>query len=372
MTIFRFLKHIDWPLLTITLLLISISVVVIYSATWGEEGASLTKVKVQIIAAGIGFILMFVFGFLDYRFLKTYNFLLYALMLVLLIGVLIWGVTIRGSQSWFALGPVQFQPSEIAKIIFIIVLASFFAKYKDQINRLRILLFSGLLTALPVVLIVLEHDLGAAIIFLFIWFGMLIVAGLKFRYVLIGITFFVAVALLSWFFLLAPYQQSRLISFLNPESDPLGQNYNVIQSMIAVGSGGIWGKGLGHGSQSQLKFLPEQHTDFIFAVLAEEFGFIGGVLVLILFILLILRILKIARLSQDKFGTLFGMGMSILILFQLLINIGMNLGMVPVAGISLPLISYGGSVLVSFSIGLGIVQSIVVNYRNALFRRKVS
>lgn len=371
MDIVRFCKNFDWLLCVNALLLLSISVVIIYSATWGEEGASLEKVKIQMIAAGIGLVLIFVLGYCDYRSLKTYYLLLYVLTLILLVAVLIWGPTIRGTRAWFNLGPVRFQPSELSKIILIIVLANFFANYQEKINRVKSLLLAVLIIAPPVALIILEHDLGAALVIILVWFGMLVLAGLKWRYILVGLTLFLIVAVLAWSFFLAPYQKSRVLAFLNPERDPLGQSYNVIQSMIAVGSGGLWGKGLGHGSQSQLNFLPEQHTDFIFAVIAEEFGFLGGAIVLFLFTLLILRIFKIARLAQDKFGSFLGIGMGILFLTQVLINIGMNLGIVPVAGISLPLISYGGSVLVTFSLGLGILQSVFVKYRYSLFRRQI-
>ncbi len=371
MEIVRFFKNFDWLLCVNALLLLSISIVIIYSATWGEEQASLEKVKIQLIAAGIGLVLMFGLGYYDYRSLKSYYLLLYVFALILLVAVLIWGPTIRGTHAWFNLGPVRFQPSELCKIILIIVLAHFFAHYQEKINRVKSLLLAVLIVAPPVVLIILEHDLGAALVIILVWFGMLVLAGLKWRYILIGLALLLIVALLAWFFLLAPYQKSRILAFVNPERDPLGQSYNVIQSMIAVGSGGIWGKGLGHGSQSQLNFLPEQHTDFIFAVIAEEFGFLGGAIVLFLFALLILRIFKIARLAQDKFGSFLGIGMGILFLTQVLVNIGMNLGIVPVAGISLPLISYGGSVLVTFSLGLGILQSVFVRYRYALFRRQI-
>jgi len=354
----------------IVILLVSIGIVVIYSTTWGEEGASLTRLKVQMIAGGIGLVFIFGLSLLDYRVFKNYHSLLYLVMILLLMAVLLWGSTIRGSKSWFSLGPVQFQPSEIAKVILIITLACFLANHQEKINQWRTLIFSFVLTLLPVGLIILEHDLGAAVILLVIWLGMVIIAGLKLRYVFATLALLVLIGLLSWFFLFAPYQKSRILAFVNPESDPLGQNYNLIQSMIAVGSGGIWGRGLGHGSQSQLKFLPEQHTDFIFAVIAEEFGFLGGLVVLVLFVFLILRILKISRLSLDKSGALLGSGVAVLILAQVLVNIGMNIGLVPVAGISLPLISYGGSAMISFLISLGLVQSVHLNYRKALFRKE--
>ncbi|MDD5626631.1 MAG: rod shape-determining protein RodA [Patescibacteria group bacterium] len=370
MKILQFFKYFDWRLFIPLFLLISIGVVVIYSATWEEGGANLAKIKVQIIAAGIGFFLLIGLSLIDYRFLKNYRFIVYILMLLLLIAVLFWGSTIRGSRSWFSLGPFRFQPSEMAKIFLIITLASFFADHQEHISRLKVLLISGFLTALPVSLIILEHDLGAAVILLVVWVGMLIVAGLKLKHILITLSVFILVSLVAWLFLLVPYQKSRIIAFFNPHADPLGVNYNLIQSMIAVGSGGIWGKGLGHGSQSQLKFLPEPHTDFIFAVTAEEFGFFGGFVVLVLFALLILRILKVGRLSLDKFGVFLASGVAILILSQVMINIGMNIGLVPVAGIALPLISYGGSALISFLISLGLIESIYMNYRKVAFGRE--
>lgn len=370
MFLIQFFKHFDWRLFIPIILLVSVGIVVIYSATWGETGENFAKVRVQLVAGGIGLIFLLGLSSLDYRILRNYYFLLYFIMIAILTAVLFWGSTIRGSKSWFSFGWFQFQPSELAKIIFIITLASFLAKYQEHINKLRVWIASGILTLVPVGLIVLEHDLGAVLILLLIWLGMLVGAGLKLRYIMTILLLLILGSLLAWFLILAPYQKSRLLSFVNPQRDPLGRSYNLIQSIIAVGSGGLWGKGLGYGSQSQLKFLPEQHTDFIFAVTAEEFGFLGGVIVLVLFSLLILRILKIGYLALDKFGALLASGVAVLILVQVIINIGMNIGLSPVIGISLPLISYGGSALVSFLIGLGIVESIYVNYHKALFRRK--
>lgn len=368
--VLKSLKHFDWRLFLPIILLISIGIVVIYSATSGERGENLNKVKVQIIAGIIGLVFFMGMSLVDYRILKNYRWPLYLLMIVLLIAVLFWGSTIRGSRSWFSLAGIQFQPSELAKIILIITLASFLADYQEHLNKVRIWIFSGILTLLPAGLILLEHDLGAVIVLLLLWFGMLVSSGLGVKNILIILFAFVVAGLVAWFLIMAPYQKSRILSFLHPESDPLGESYNLIQSMIAVGSGGIWGKGLGYGSQSQLKFLPEQHTDFIFAVTAEEFGFIGGAIVLILFVLLILRILKIGYLASDKFGALLASAIAILILVQVVVNIGMNVGLAPVIGISLPLLSYGGSAQVCFLIGLGIVESISLNYRKVLFRRE--
>ena len=370
MRIIIFFKSFDWRLFVPLILLILIGIVVIYSATWGEMGANLTRIKTQIIAALIGLSLFFILSAIDYRILKNYSFLIYFLMLLLLGAVLFWGVAVRGSRSWFALGWFNFQPSEIAKVCLVVVLAAFWDKRQENIHRLTVIISSALLAFLPACLVIAEHDLGAAMVLIAIWAGMLIVVGLKIKYVLIASVLLVLLFGAAWLFLLAPYQKARIISFLNPRADPLGANYNVIQSMIAVGSGGIWGKGLGHGSQSQLKFLPEQHTDFIFAVTAEEFGLLGGLAVLFLFTILILRILKISRLALDKFGVFLASGIAILIFTQVIINIGMNIGLMPVAGIALPLLSYGGSALISFLAGLGLAASIYANYRKVLFNRE--
>lgn len=363
-------KHLDWWFFILIVLLISIGFVVIYSATWGESGIFLNKIKVQIIAAVIGFGLFFLASFLDYRILQNYRFLVFILMILVLVLVLVSGATIRGAKSWISFGPLQFQPSEISKVLLIICLAAFFAKHQERINQFRVIFMSGLILLVPVALIIFEHDLGAAIIMVAIWLGMLITAGLKGRYILFLLAFLSILSLLAWFIFLVPYQKARILSFFNPLSDPLGRSYNLIQSMIAVGSGGLFGKGLGHGSQSQLNFLPERHTDFIFAVTAEEFGFVGGVITLSLFLFLILRILKISRFSSDFFGSLLTFGVAILIVSQVVINIGMNIGILPIAGITLPLISYGGSSLISILFALGIVESVYVSYYQAFFKRE--
>jgi len=257
MRIINFFKSFDWRLFIPLILLILIGIVIIYSATWGETGENLTKIKTQIIAALIGLVLFFSLSAMDYRILKNYSFLIYFAMLLLLGAVLFFGIAVRGSRSWFSLGWFNFQPSEIAKIFLVIALAAFWAKRQENIHRLSVIISSALLAFLPVCLVIFEHDLGAAIILLAIWAGMLIVAGLKIKYILITAGFLILLFGAAWLFLLAPYQKARIVSFLNPSVDPLGANYNVIQSVIAVGSGGLWGKGLGHGSQSQLKFLPE-------------------------------------------------------------------------------------------------------------------
>ena len=276
-----------------------------------------------------------------------------------------WGSTVRGTTGWIGLGQFNIQPVEIAKVVIIIFLASFLSKKKSQLSIIVRTIASIVLVAIPVFLILKQPDLGSAAIIMGIWIGMLFVSGIN-KKVFFGL--FLAglvISSASWF-VLQDYQKERLMNFVSPERDPRGSGYNVIQSIVAVGSGGAWGKGLGHGSQSQLNFLPEKHTDFIFAVFAEEFGFLGSFVIISLFGILIYRIKETARLARDNFGYLLAVGISMMLFFQILVNIGMNIGVAPVAGVPLPLLSYGGSSMISILAALGIIQSIYIRRVRAL------
>ena len=302
-------------------------------------------------------------SFFDYRALKDYTGLLYIVACSVLVAVLFFGSSIRGTSSWFDFGFFNFQPSELVKVAAIIILAKYLSKASNYLKDFKKIVASGIYISLLVTLIILQPDLGSALVVVFIWFSMLLVSGIKKKYIisilLLGSVLFAG----SWNYILKDYQKDRIATFVSPQSDPLGAGYNVIQSMIAVGSGEIWGKGLGHGSQSQLNFLPEKHTDFIFAVIAEEMGFVGVLFILCLFMILFHRLLKISIETQDNFGKLIVLGISFMIMFHIAVNIGMNMGVMPVTGIPLPFISYGGSSLVSFLVMIGIVQSIYIKGR---------
>ena len=304
--------------------------------------------------------LMLIFGLFNYQKLKNYSLVIYSFCFLLLIGVLLFGQKIRGASSWFFLKGFGFQPVEIVKILFIIILAKYFAKYYQNMRQLKHLIISGVYTLILAGLVLIQPDLGSAFIIMLIWFFMLLLAGTRKLYLFFLLIIFLAAAIMGWQFFFKDYQKQRISIFLNPGADPLGYGYNVIQSLIAIGSGGVFGKGLGFGSQSNLNFLPEAHTDFIFAVIAEELGFFGVVLILGLLSLIFLRLIKIIQKASDNFARFLVIGVIIFFLGHVLINIGMNLGIMPIIGIPLPFLSYGGSSLLASFTAIGLAQSVAV------------
>lgn len=292
---------------------------------------------------------------LDYRLLRSFTWVWYATANILLGLTLILGTAVRGSTRWINLGPVQFQPSEFAKPLIIIFFASFLTRYPPA--KTRNFFLALIVAILPLFLIYRQPDLGSSLIVAVAVVSMIFSAGSAWYYILglIGVT---AIIMPAVWTILQPYQQQRVTSFLNPSSDPLGSGYNAIQSLIAVGSGMLIGKGLGQGSQSQLQFLPERQTDFIFAVISEEFGFLGSIIVVICYAILLYAILSISQRAKDSLGSLVCIGVFTLLLVQVFINIGMNTGIVPITGITLPLVSAGGSSVITTSILLGLVASV--------------
>lgn len=308
----------------------------------------------QLIFWGIGLIVFFIFSRFDYSNWQKLSLPFYFIVLASLILLIFIGDPIRGSVRWVDLGPFRFQPSELSKIASIFLLASFLKE--KSASKIKNALISFLIILPHFSLVFRQPDLGNALVILAIWLGMSLLAGLKFKYL-----FFLFLIASSVLFLelsiLSDYQKSRLSTFINPTSDPLGEGYNIIQAKIALGSGGLFGKGLGHGSQSQLNFLPEAESDFIFASLVEQLGFFGGFLIIAIYTILILRIIKISW-QSDHFARLIIAGTVSFLIFQFMVNTGMNMGLLPVTGITLPLISYGGSSLVSTLFLLGVVFSI--------------
>lgn len=357
------LKDFDWIMLIITILLFAYGTIVIYSTATAQALTQLTRN--QVIFGGIGLILFISFSIINYRFFKSIALYLYILTLIMLVLVLVVGRATHGAVRWLNIGFFQLQPSEFAKLFLIIVLAKFFSSHKDDSN-IKTLLLSGLYILVPIILVILQPDLGTALVFVAIWLAMVLISNVKKIYVVGLSAFGLAMLPIAWIFL-HNYQRLRIITFFNPGADPLGAGYNVLQSMIATGSGRLFGRGLGYGYQSQLKFLPIQHTDFIFAVLAEALGFVGVIVLLVLFFVLILRILKTASSSSDDFGMFLGIGIFTMIIFQILVNVGMNIGVMPVTGVPLPLISAGGSSLITILIALGIVESIALRRRKIVF-----
>lgn len=357
---FYLLKKLDWVLVVSVLLLALVGLLSIYSTSFIQDKSFFYKQSAFIIA---GFFLMILFAFFDYRLFRNHPRLLivlYILSVLLLAAVLIFGARIRGAVSWFRIGPFNFEPVELTKLIMILILAQYFSLRHIELYRIRHIIVSGIYIAIPTALIFFQPDLGSAMVLIFLWLGIMIIAGIKLRHLIILFLIGMIIFGIAWLGLLKPYQKERIVSFINPYFDPLGSGYHRIQSVIAIGAGQFWGRGLGHGSQSQLNFLPEQHTDFIFASIAEEWGFVGVCLIFIFYFLFFWRIIKIALGATNNFARLFCIGTAIVFLFQVFVNIGMNLGLLPIAGISLPFVSYGGSNLIISFITLGIIQSITV------------
>src|SRR3989344_2065079 len=347
----------DWILLLTTVFSASIGVLMIYSASIEADGVDLTFVNRQIAFLITGIILYLVIAKIDYRFMARISIFLYFFVIMLLILTFFLGQEVRGSVRWIDLKIITIQASEIAKPVLILTLANFFSRYPVQ--KLRNILLSFVITLLPAGLIFFQPDLGSTIIIIGLWIILIFAAGIRVSHIILLIGFFSLITPFLWT-LLQDYQKERLFSFVNPQKDPLGSGYNLVQSIIAVGSGGLTGRGFGRGTQSQLNFLPEQKTDFIFATLAEELGFLGFSLVIGSFVLIIYRISLVFNRVKDILGSLISLGVASLIIIHIFINIGMNIGIFPVTGITLPFLSFGGSSLLSFMIALGLVNSVSI------------
>ncbi len=361
----EFLRRIDWLLVGSLFVLTTLGLLMIYGIGTSYEIASLLQFRKQLIAVLIGLVGMAALMLWDYRRLRSYGLVAYIIGFLLLAGVLIFGTEVRGTQGWFRLGTVGVQPVEIAKVLFALFLASYF--YQQVHKKLDWITFLGSFFAMSlyVGLIMLQPDFGSAMVVLFIWLVGIAFAGLskKTWALLIGAS--LTTAYIAWSFLLAPYQQDRITSFLNPEADPLGAGYNVIQAETAIGSGGWFGKGIGEGSQSRLRFLPEASTDFMFAVMGEELGFIGLAVIMFLFGVLLLRILFVGYQSRDVFVQTFSVMIAGMFGLHILINAGMNMGIMPVTGIPLPFASAAASSLVAGYIAIGIVLNMQITSHSA-------
>lgn len=348
----------DWILLISAFLLLSIGLLSLYSISpvdQNEEGPGIfTR---QCIFAVIGVAAMIFFAFSNYHYLRSYSTPIYFIFLILLVVVLLWGSTVRGTVGWIGIGPFHIQPVEIAKLSLVIFLASFISQKKMVLGEGGRLIVSLLLTSFMIFLVLKQPDFGSAMVLAGIWFGMLLISGISRKFFIILILLAAVLSLTTWVNL-ADYQKARIVNLVHPGLDPQGSGYNVIQSIVAVGSGGFIGKGIGHGSQSQLNFLPEKHNDFIFAVVAEELGFFGSAVILLLFFVVFYRIKIIASRASDNFGYLLATGILVMFFIQVVVNIGMNLGLVPVTGLSLPFLSYGGSFLIVTFAALGILLNV--------------
>ena len=331
--------------------------------------------KKQIIAAILGIIAAIFIQFFDYRIFKEYYQLIFGSMVIILFMTHLYGSNIGGGRRWIDIGFINFQPSEVSKIVLVLVLATILDR-KDELDSLKDMILPFVYFLIPFVLIILENDLGTALVLLVILIAMLYVAGFnkKFLYGFFGGGFLTVITLISShiFFntplpFLKEYQLNRLIAFINPNIDPQGIGYNIIQSKIAIGSGRLTGKGLFEGTQNQLNFLPEKHTDFIFSVIGEEFGFIGVLIVITLFIILFWQLFNIALQAKDRYGKLVVTGIIAMFFFHVVENIGMTMGLMPITGIPLPFISYGGTSMVTSITAIGIVLNINIRKKKLHF-----
>lgn len=347
----RTFRAFDYLLLSTLALLLGFGVILVASAS------SAGHYRRQAVWAATAVALAIVVSALDYRKIVDRAYELWAATVIVLVGMLLFAPVTSGARSWLGVGGVGIQPSELAKVIAILALAHYFAERDPQPFGLRGLAIPGLLAAVPFVLIALQPDLGTASTFLPMVAGVAWVAGIRWKTAAWITGAGLCTAPLGYF-LLEDYQRDRLLTFWNPDVDPLGDGYQIIQSKIAVGSGGLLGKGLFSGTQSQLQFLPAQHTDLVFAVLGEELGFLGVAAALALYLLLMLRVLQTARKSRDRAGTYVATGVAAVLLYHMLVNVGMVIGFAPITGIPLPLLSYGGSSALASGIAIGLVISV--------------
>lgn len=354
----------DWLVGLSVFVLVLLGLAAIYSVDL-SRGTELFDVKKQVVAIALALIVSFFLCASNYKLLRNYSLILYILGNLSLLGVLLFGTTVRGSRGWFVFSWVSIQPVEFMKFALVVALATYFSQRARPFFSVRELVESVLIVGLPVGLTLLQPDLGSASVLMGIWICMAFFAGIRKRFMagligLTGISFF-----LGWQFFFADYQRARIMTFFDPQFDPLGQGYNVTQAIIAIGAGGWFGRGLGFGSQSQLKFLPESQTDFIFAVIAEELGFLGVLLLLGAFVLFFSRLMTHIRIARDSFTAFVLIGIGTTFFLQILVNVGMNLGLFPVTGIGLPLVSYGGSSLLLFFAFVSVIQSIAIHARRA-------
>lgn len=363
----KILKNLDWGILICTIVLLTIGLVALFSAT---QASNYEEFKRQLIWILVSIPIMIVFIFLDYNFLSKISPILYILIVILLVAVL-FTESINGATSWFNIGKISIQPAEFAKIIVIIALATYISrlqeKGKDQISRPTRLLISLLIVGIPILLIIKQPDYGTALTFVIATIFMLFTAGIKKRYIIIGILLVAILLPVLYFFVLPTHAKTRIDVFLNPNLDPRGAGYNVIQSKLAIGSGEFLGMGILKGNQTQLGFLYPKSTDFIFAVIGEEMGFVIAATVIITYVIMITRAIYIAKTSKDNLGEYIAIGIAGIFLFHMAENIGMTMGLLPITGVPLPFVSYGGSSLLTNLMMIGLLLNISGRRQKAIF-----
>lgn len=352
-------RRFDWVLLGATVLLVAIGLATLFSITLNVEQPRIEKFYRQLVSCLVGLVALVAVAAVDFRILRSFAWVLYAVGLAMLIGLLVIGTTLRGTTGWFSFFGSTFQPVELVKIVLVVVLARFFIDRVDEQMSWPVIGWSALIAGLPAALVLLQPDFGSAAILVGLWLGLLLLNRIPIRrlgILLLGIGVVVG---LSWFGL-RDYQRDRILTFINPDRDPLRSGYNVRQAIVAVGSGQLFGRGLGLGTQSQLNFLPTQDTDFIFAVVAEELGFVGVLLLLALFAVFLWRLWRGIARTRDAFGSALLAGFVILFSIEIFLNISGNVGLLPITGTPLPFLSFGGSALISSLLTVGIGVSVLV------------
>lgn len=353
-------KKFDWWMIAAVAILISIGLAMLYAFSGNIEGQHIPWAARQLLWVAIGIGAFLFFASIDYRFFAASKQILafaYLATLLVLVGVLIWGKSISGNKAWFVFGSFTLQPVEFAKIVLVLVLARYFSQKNLEIWQFRHVVISACLLGGIVGLVMLQPDTGSSLLLIGIWFFMLLLSGVRMRQVLVLVAVFLFLFSLGWFKLFTQNQKDRMIALVNPNQDPLGAAYSQRQAVIAIGSGGLFGKGLGNGTQTRLGFLPASRTDFIFSSIGEELGFVGIFLICASYVVLLWRLLGYAMNAPNNFVRLFSAGLGAAIFMQAAFTISMNIGILPVIGVGLPFVSYSGSNLLALFSGLGIIQS---------------
>ena len=363
LTFFQKIKSIDYILLLCVLVIGVISGFAMYISDGGEL---LYHTKSHLIRFSVFFLMMFFLSFINIKTWHKTGYLFYAIVLILLVWASLYGITVSGSQRWINLYFINFQPSELMKIAIIVCFAKYYNRMQlTNVNKFKNLLIPLTILVLPIILVISQPDLGTSILIALSGIIVLWLAGVNLKYFFYSSLILLISAPFAISFL-KPYQKLRILTFFDPDKDPLGAGYQIIQSKIAVGSGGLFGKGFLKGTQGYLEFLPEKHTDFIFTLYSEEFGFIGSIILLLIYAVLIFRILKIGSLSRSFFGKFFCYGFGSAIFIYIFVNMSMVLGLLPIVGSPLPIMSYGGSSMLATMIGLGIVMSTKIYERQLI------
>lgn len=355
----RLFTNFDWVFFGLVLLLVAVGIMNIYSASASYKVIGLPFHLKQLSWLAAGLVLMVVVCSIDYHIFEDLSYWFYGAVLVMLILVMLVGRTSMGATRWLNLGFMNIQPSEPMKIVIVMTLARYFSRFTVQDGLgFRDLMYPLLLVGVPALLIMKQPDLGTAVLVLLVAGSVMLFVGIRWQVIVTGLLAFVPALYFGWHYYLRDYQKNRILNFMDPERDPLGSGYHLIQSTIAVGSGGVLGKGYLKGTQTQLRFLPEQHTDFAFSVFAEEWGLVGSLVLLMIYLFLVLWGLQIAGRCNDRFGRLLAVGVTAMLCWHIVINVGMVIGLFPVVGVPLPFLSYGGTSLITSMTGVAILLNV--------------